>query len=256
MLDASKPLMFPKKELLKLEILPVILLLGIVLRIFLSELSPKPKKYPGHNRYRRTAYNDASGNSVLATLFDPGNFGEFLTYSCLENLGEQHKMLVNIYLPKADGTTTEIDLIMVSATGIYVFESKNYSGWIFGDENNRYWKQTFRGGRHYQFYNPIWQNKKHIGVLKQHLGLGDEVFLSYIVFGEDCVLKKMLVCSADVKVMNRNELMDEIMEDMARRPEIFTSLEIEQIHNELSRYARVDDKTKQAHIDAMKWRNL
>ena len=216
--------------------------------------SPKQKKHKRYNRYQRTAYNAASGNSVFDTLFDDGKYGEFLIYSCLEDLGDAHKLLTNIYLPKVNGTTTEIDLIMISATGIYVFESKNYSGWIFGDENSRYWKQIFRGGRHFQFYNPIWQNRKHISVLKQHLGLGDEVFRNYIIFSERCVLKKMLVYSPEVKVMNRDELACEIIEDMTQRPEIFTPLEIEQIYNELSRYTLADDETKQAHVDAMKWR--
>ena len=217
--------------------------------------SPKQKKHKRYNRYQRTAYNAASGNSVFDTLFDDGKYGEFLIYSCLEDLGDAHKLLTNIYLPKVNGTTTEIDLIMISATGIYVFESKNYSGWIFGDENSRYWKQIFRGGRHFQFYNPIWQNKKHISVLKQHLGLGDEVFRSYIVFSERCVLKKMSVYSPEVKVMNRDELACEIVEDMTQRPEIFTPLEIEQIYGELRRYTLADDETKQAHIDAMRWRD-
>ena len=216
--------------------------------------SPKQKKHKRYNRYQRTAYNAASGNSVFDTLFDDGKYGEFLIYSCLEDLGDAHKLLTNIYLPKVNGTTTEIDLIMISATGIYVFESKNFSGWIFGDENSKYWKQIFRGGRHYQFYNPIWQNKKHISVLKQHLGLGDEVFRSYIVFSERCVLKKMSVYSPEVKVMNRDELACEIVEDMTQRPEIFTPLEIEQIYGELRRYTLADDETKQAHIDAMRWR--
>ena len=217
--------------------------------------SPKQKKHKRYNRYQRTAYNAASGNSVFDTLFDDGKYGEFLIYSCLEDLGDAHKLLTNIYLPKVNGTTTEIDLIMISATGIYVFESKNFSGWIFGDENSKYWKQIFRGGRHYQFYNPIWQNKKHISVLKQHLGLGDEVFRSYIVFSERCVLKKMSVYSPEVKVMNRDELACEIVEDMTQRPEIFTPLEIEQIYGELRRYTLADDETKQAHIDAMRWRD-
>lgn len=217
--------------------------------------SPKQKKHKRYNRYQRTAYNAASGNSVFDTLFYDGKYGEFLIYSCLEDLGDAHKLLTNIYLPKVNGTTTEIDLIMISATGIYVFESKNFSGWIFGDENSKYWKQIFRGGRHYQFYNPIWQNKKHISVLKQHLGLGDEVFRSYIVFSERCVLKKMSVYSPEVKVMNQDVLACEIAEDMMQRPEFFTPLEIEQIYNELSRYTQADDETKQAHIDAIKRRN-
>ena len=217
--------------------------------------SPKQKKHKRYNRYQRTAYNAASGNSVFDTLFDDGKYGEFLIYSCLEDLGDAHKLLTNIYLPKVNGTTTEIDLIMISATGIYVFESKNFSGWIFGDENSKYWKQIFRGGRHYQFYNPIWQNKKHISVLKQHLGLGDEVFRSYIVFSERCVLKKMSVYSPEVKVMNQDVLACEIAEDMTRLPEIFMPVEIEQLYVELSRYTLADDDTKQANIDAMKWRN-
>ena len=237
-----------------MEIILIFLLVVGLCKEF-SVAPPKQKKPKRYNRYQRTAYNDASGNSVFDTLFDDGNFGEFLIYSCLEDLGEQHKLLTNIYLPKGDGTTTEIDLIMISATGIYVFESKNYSGWIFGDENSRYWKQIFRGGRHFQFYNPIWQNKKHISVLKQHLGLGDEVFRSYIVFSERCVLKKMSVYSPEVKVMNRDELACEIVEDMTQRPEIFTPLEIEQIYGELRRYTLADDETKQAHIDAMRWRD-
>lgn len=243
------------KELLNLEIAIVLFLLVIGLHKVLSEESLKQKKPKRYNRYQRTAYHDASGNSVFDTLFDTGNFGEFLTYSCLENLGEEHKLLTNVYLPKSDGTTTEIDLILISATGIYVIESKNYSGWIFGDENSRYWRQTFRGGRHFQFYNPIWQNRKHISILKQHLGFGDEVFHSYIVFSEHCVLKQMLVHSPEVKVMSRDDLMDEIMGDMERLPEIFSPLEIEQLYVELSRYTLADEATKQAHIDAMDWRN-
>jgi hypothetical protein len=69
----------------------------------------------------------------LSTIFNSGNYGEFLTFCCLEKLKGDHKLLTNVYLPKKDGSTTEIDLIMIDETGIYVFESKNYSGWIFGD---------------------------------------------------------------------------------------------------------------------------
>lgn len=52
--------------------------------------------------------------------------------------------MTNLYIPKRDGTITEIDLIMLSQTGIYVFESKNYSGWIFGDEKSKKWMQTLK----------------------------------------------------------------------------------------------------------------
>ena len=227
-----------------MEFLLLFLLLAFLVRI-----------PPNQGRFKSSGYKDASGHSLFETILDPGRNGEFLIYSCLERFGEEHKLLTNVYLPKEDGTTTEIDLIMITATGIYVFESKNYSGWIFGDENTKFWTQSLKGGKKYRFYNPIWQNKKHISALQKHLRLGNDVFRSYIIFSERCELKKMFVHSPEVKVMNRNVLFREIEDDMTYLPDVLSIWEINQIHSELSKYALADAATKQAHIDAMKWRN-
>ena len=110
-------------------------------------------------KYRKSSYKDASGNSFLQILFDKGNYGEFLIFSRLEKLERHHRLLTNIYLPKSDGSTTEIDILMIAETGIYVFESKNYSGWIFGDEKGRNWTQVLENKQKNHFYNPVWQNK-------------------------------------------------------------------------------------------------
>lgn len=222
-------------------------LLFIFLAFYIAHLYQK-------KRFNSSGYKDASGHSFFETLTDPGRKGEYLTYRYLERLDGQHKLLTNVYLPKGDGTTTEIDLIMISETGIYVFESKNYSGWIFGDEDSRYWTQSLKGGKKFRFYNPIWQNKKHISTLKNHLGLGSEVFRSYIIFSEHCELKKMFVRSPEVKVMNRNVLTREIEHDLNSLANRLTIWEINQIYNDLSRYALADAQTKQAHTDAMSWK--
>ena len=42
---------------------------------------------------------------------------------------------------------------------------------------------------------------------------------------------------------------------MTYLPEVLSILEINQIHTDLSKYALAGDATKQAHIDAMNWRN-
>ena len=223
-------------------------LLFIFLAFYLAHLYQK-------KRFNSSGYKDVSGHSFFDTLTDAGRKGEYLTYRHLERLDGQHKLLTNVYLPKGDGTTTEIDLIMITATGIYVFESKNYSGWIFGDENTKFWTQSLKGGKKFRFYNPIWQNKKHISALQKHLRLGNDVFRSYIVFSERCELKKMFVHSPEVKVMNRNVLFREVADDMIYFPEVLSIWEINQIHSDLSKYALADAATKQAHIDAMRWRN-
>ena len=42
------------------------------------------------------------------------------------------KILRNLYIPYGNQEkTTEIDALMIYETGIYVFESKDYSGWIY-----------------------------------------------------------------------------------------------------------------------------
>ncbi|MGB4186169.1 MAG: nuclease-related domain-containing protein, partial [Caldicoprobacterales bacterium] len=142
-------------------------------------------------KYRNSNYKLVSGNSFFKTIFDKGNYGEFLTFTKLEKLSDQNKLLTNLYIPRDDGTTTEVDLVMISPTGIYVFESKNYSGWIFGDEKNKNWTQTLENGQKNRFYNPIWQNKAHINALKAVLNLNDDAFKSYIIFSERCTLKKI-----------------------------------------------------------------
>ena len=50
----------------------------------------------------------------------------FYTYRCLRQLPGYKRFLFNCYLPKQDGEKTEIDVIFLHESGIYVFESKNY----------------------------------------------------------------------------------------------------------------------------------
>ena len=93
------------------------------------------------------------------------------------------------------------------------------------------------------------------GKIKSTSAHCNNMFRSYIIFSERCELKKMFVHSPEVKVMNRNVLFREVADDITYLPEVLSILEINQIHTELSKYALADDATKQAHIDAMRWRN-
>ena len=121
-----------------------------------------------------------------------GGIGEFAATLALKyDVSEKIHIIRNVYVPLSDGKTAEIDLVIVHTTGIYVVECKNYSGWIFGSENNKMWTQTYANGQKYQFFNPMTQNKYHINALSKYLEVPDEYFVSYIVFGEQCELKKV-----------------------------------------------------------------
>lgn len=66
---------------------------------------------------------------------------------------EQYRILNNILL-KTDRGSTQIDHIIVSVYGIFVIETKNYTGWITGGEYSEKWTQTIYKNKT-QFYNPI-----------------------------------------------------------------------------------------------------
>lgn len=208
---------------------------------------------PRYIRYRGSTYKVASGNSFFKTVLDKGNFGEFMTFSYLEKLDGHHRLMTNLYLPKQDGSTTEVDLIMISETGIYVFESKNYSGWIFGDEKNKNWTQTLRNKQKNRVFNPIWQNKGHISALKYVIDLrNDNLYKSYIIFSERCRLKKMNVTSYNVKVIKRNALIKTIKKDIEGSSNMLTIEEVDKLYSKLQKYACADKAIKKAHVENMK----
>ncbi len=208
---------------------------------------------PRYLKYRKSSYKIASGNSFLKTVFDKGNYGEFLTFTCLEKLDGHHKLMTNLYLLKEDDSTTEVDLIMLSETGIYVFESKNYSGWIFGDEKNKNWIQTLQNKQKNRFFNPIWQNKGHIMALKTALEIDEEdLYKSYVVFSERCTLKKIKVTSLNVKVIKRNALIKTIKKDINQSAKRMTVEEVDDLYLKLQKYACADEVVKKTHIDNIK----
>lgn len=228
-------------------------MLGYLIPVFIIAALILPKYFT----YKNSKYKAASGNSFWRTILDKGNHGEFLTFVILERLKGPHKLMTNLYIPKKDSSTTEIDLIMLSQTGIYVVESKNYSGWIIGDEKSKNWMQTFENRQKNRFYNPIWQNKGHISALKSVIDLEDDnLFKSYIVFSERCTLKKITVTSPNVIVLKRNALTKIIMRDMESSYKFMTIAEVNQLYNHLQRYVRVDDGVKNAHIKHLQTKNL
>lgn len=196
--------------------------------------------------FYKSGYNLVSGNNFLQTIFNSGNYGEYLTFKCLSSLDGSYRILTNVYLPKDDGKTTEIDLIMISHKGIFVFESKNYSGWIFGNESSQMWTQTFRSGQKHKFYNPVMQNKGHIAALNKYFGgQFSGKYFSYIVFSERCTLRKVEMLSRNIYVVKRNELCTEIKSHYY--PDILTMYETDIIYNALEKYTKVDDEIKQRH---------
>ena len=133
---------------------------------------------------------------VLYPIFKPqikGWFGEKVLDTLLKVKldGAKYKILHNIMLPTDDGATTQIDHIIVSEWGIFVIETKTYSGWVFGDAKSAQWTVShFR--RKDRFQNPLRQNYKHIATLSECLGISEDYFKTIVAFCGETVFKTQM----------------------------------------------------------------
>ena len=207
--------------------------------------------------YKKTTYFKITGIPYLKMLFDSGRYGEYLTYIYIREYEQNGaKFLFNVYLPRENNETTEIDVLMIYKSGLYVFESKNYSGWIFGDEKNKNWTQTLPSGRksHKEhFFNPIMQNKLHIKWLLNALE-SDIPTHSIIVFSERCTLKSINNVSSNIKVIKRGDVKSTVDQIDLSTGEILTNETIDEIYNKLYNSSQVDENTKEKHIENIKHR--
>ena len=92
----------------------------------------------------------------------------------------------DLYIQKPNGDYTQIDIVVATKAGIIVFEVKDYSGWIFGNEHQKYWTQILAYGKEkHRFYNPIMQNSGHIRAIRQCLpqNPGIPIYSVIVFFG-------------------------------------------------------------------------
>ena len=183
-----------------------------------------------------------------------GKLGEVLTAKELKYVqlfGRKGRILRNIYVPKDNGETSEIDLLYITQKGIFVFESKNYSGWIFGDEKSQKWTMMLTNKEKHSFYNPIKQNQTHIKWLRSYIGEEIPLF-SIIVFSERCELKKVTITSQDIKVIKRDFTYAAVRDIWNKNKDCLSGEEVESLYKNLQKLTKVSEETKEVHIQNIK----
>ena len=205
-------------------------------------------------QYEKTEYYLQTKIPYGRVRLDKGHLGEFYIYKYLKAFDGYKRFLFNVYLPKENGETTEIDVILLHETGIYVFESKNYSGWIFGTETQQYWIQTLPVGKSKsqktKFFNPIIQNKVHLKWLRQFLGDESRLpFYSYIVFSDRCTLKEIILTSGNHFVINRYNIFAAIRDNAMRVGKQLEQKEIDSLYEKLYPLTQISEAQKLAHIE-------
>lgn len=102
---------------------------------------------------------------------------------------DQYQVMNDILIPDQKGGTTQIDHIVFSRFGIFVIETKNLGGKIYGEADSEYWKQYFFGNKPENLFNPIKQNIKHIKCLAEVTGAPEKCFMSAVIVLGFSILK-------------------------------------------------------------------
>lgn len=114
-----------------------------------------------------------------------GEEGENAVFACLRHLPEEFDVFNDVVF-QHEGSSTQIDHIVISRYGLYVIETKNMAGPIYGSENNEFWSEFLPRTRHsnkeYRFRNPLWQNEGHIKALRAVLQDTEVPIYGIIVF--------------------------------------------------------------------------
>ncbi len=120
-----------------------------------------------------------------------GSVGEFKVNTRLNFLGSNYIVMKDLILNSSNGYTSQIDEIVLSEYGIFVIETKNYKGWIFGNEKSENWTQVLYKEKH-SFRNPVKQNWSHIYTLKNVLKDFPSIkYYPIVVFSGNATLKKI-----------------------------------------------------------------
>ena len=125
----------------------------------------------------------------------------------------------DLYIQKPNGEYTQVDVAVATKAGIIVFEVKDYSGWIFGNEHQKYWTQLLAYGKEkHRFYNPVMQNSGHIQAIRQCLQQNpDTPIYSVIVFFGSSEFKDV-TCNANNTFLIYPRSIQQVVSEILMQP--------------------------------------
>lgn len=170
-----------------------------------------------------------------------GKQGEHKVAKILKRLDKTKYITVNDLLTVNNENYTQIDHIVFSIYGIFVIETKNYSGWIYGSEYADEWIQNKYGNK-YPLHNPLKQNYGHIKVLSNLLKIDEDKFISIVAFSNEAELKS----SYKQSVVNFRNLKSCIL---AFQTPVFTFEEISNLSQEINKYQITNKRIRKEHIN-------
>ncbi|MCH3916090.1 MAG: NERD domain-containing protein [Spirochaetia bacterium] len=172
-----------------------------------------------------------------------GSKGESWIARSLKQLDKDEYLVLNDLLFQTKYGSSQIDHIVISIYGIFVIETKNYKGWIYGSEASEYWSQIIYKEKN-QFRNPIRQNLAHVYALKTILSDFRQIpYYPIVVFVGSAKFKNIY---AHTPVIYGNELIQTIT--CSSITPCLSIEQIRQIRQDILFYINKNKVTKSEHV--------
>ena len=177
-----------------------------------------------------------------------GERGERRVSSFLEDLPCEDYWVFNDLLICDRNYTTQIDHIIISRFGVFVIETKNLHGKVYGSENAEFWKQylpdwgykRYGSTQEHQLRNPIWQNAGHIKSLRRLVFDNDIPIYGIVVFPYETELK----VNAEHPVL---KMMNVVPFIKKHRDEILTSKQMDYYRRRLLDVSTTSESERKHH---------
>lgn len=201
-----------------------------------------------NNAYRATKYYQDTNIPLKVIETNKGLRFEFEVFEKLSSTFLEAHVLTNLLIPRKGSINeySEIDLILIHTSGVYVLELKNYKGYIYGNLKDKYWNVGYKNESNrnvIEFLNPIVQNQKHIDDLSMLINID---FKSYIIFNNTIDLNSkidnVLFLDTFIEILKSANLKYDMNEMDSIRDRILKVNEFENLDNHIERIKFNDTK--------------
>lgn len=226
-----------------------VILLGLLEKLFKKkDLPQKVDKTTNTNTNKPIKKN----NDKIAVR--KGEIGEYKINIQLDQFPKEYKHLDDIMIKNNKSKTgySQIDHILISPFGIFVIETKNYEGTIYGGRDRKVWSVNGK----YKMMNPFIQNYGHIEAIKNVISEKyHSYFISVVSFTKRCKFK---IDSLDLRKVHSNDLLIydiELTEYINRKINInkiqyknpiLSEQQINEIYEQI-KAMNIDDQTVRGH---------
>lgn len=175
-----------------------------------------------------------------------GQIGEKNVKRILSYLPKEEYIVLNDVLLPLNNKMTQLDHVVVSLYGIFVIETKNYSGTIYGNPNSQRWTQ-YSHGQKYSFHNPLFQNMVHTEAIVRKTHVLSRDIIPLVVFTGSANIK----AEKCKNVINLEHLYETITK---YQDKVFTPEQIDYYARIIDFAIEETEENKQAHIQSVQKR--